>query len=945
MKKISIFFYLQCFALIGYGQQQRLTKIYNEYGQPIYPTIYHSVNGSRTQLNHLDSLAGIDTLEFKYGGRTTIRYIPPQGKDTIVLHLYDKSILEDGEPKQIITAEQLALSGKNTLEEALVYVLPSFFASWQIMADKSEFLTPTSLKGMGPDQFLVLINGKRRHASALLHVNGTFGRGTVSHDLVNIPIAAVQEIEIKSAAASVWHGTDAIAGIINIKLHDNHSPKAQSLIGLTGGYYLDNGLGRNHWWKESHLGNEREGKIYFNTLNTFGKSNQAFLNVSGEMLHLGHINRSSEYGGNIYKSGDSATLTLNDAFWKKTPYTGHKVLLTGRSQIQQTTAYFNSEVPVTIGASEKMFLYAFGGASYKKGDIVGFYRFPKDSAKINTQVPALETGYQPHLAPTIGDVFFTSGMRIKLNTGKLDIAHSTGSSTIHNYLFDSFNADLGVHSPRDFYAGGNYYRQSTTDIQLENLISITDSFLKAKTLNNIHIRAGAVRRSEAFRIVSGDEASYYYNNTVDATESGAQKLAGFDKSDEIERSRTNYGIFAQTKFTFHQPKYKLVEHVTVGGRYETFDKLRYATSYNAPQFKISGAVIYADPTKVIEGRISWNQGFRTPSLNQLYFSGISSQYRGATPYLVYIAKNESLLAHDFGVKPLKPETAISFNGGLTFRHPGSKWELKADYSRTKVEDRIILSGFFDVKNGGIASTLFKREPTLELRSVSSALFFINYPSSVTHNVDASWSYNGVKHNIQIGFNWNKTSIDKDPKTPLSQQLKPFESNFFGREERSRYEEVIPAGKLFIVVSGQFKESKSGDWALDYKSQVTWFGQNAYRHPVDTSTVFDQVFDNKMEPIIDLEFGYACKIKTKNHLKFTLGVQNVWGFKSNQIQSWGAILKQNALNANAKEREYNANVIVDGALPYSRRVQTYGVGGAFLYLKMSYQIGQKDRKNR
>ncbi len=945
---------LTIFNLSAYAQSQNIL-FYDEFGRLLpYPNIqqYSSNNAEKTWGDYIrsDSLLSLPKnvshkLRIEYFGRKIEIEIELPKDSIITLPLYSQSIFEEGEPKQIITAEELALSGKNTLEEALVYLLPSFYAAWQIMADKSEFLTPTSLKGMGPDQFLVLINGKRRHSSAMLHANGTFGRGTVSHDLVNIPMGAVQEIEIKSAAASVWHGSDAIAGIINIKLN---APETQSslqlrekpemTLGFTAGYYADNGFGLNRWWKGQSYEHEREGKIYFNTFHQFGKNKEAFLNLSGEMLHLGHLNRSGDYTGDVYKKGDAATVARTDRFWEDTDYQGNKVLMTGRTQIQQTAAYFNAQTPILINTSEKMFLYAFGGTTYKKGDVVGFNRFPKDSAKVNTIITP--TGYQPHLEPSISDFFITLGLKLNLNIGsfslgKLDVAQSTGSSSIGNQLLNSFNADLGVNSPRNFDAGGNYYRQATTDIQLEKRQPLFENNLKRHQL--LHIRTGMTRRKETFGITAGDEASYYYNNVVDATEGGSQKLVGFDKDNQIERSRENYGIFAQIKYSVQQKNW--LGHLTIGGRSETFNDANRGIIG-----KMSGALNYSNENISVETRSSVNQGFRTPSLHQLYFTGISSQYRGATPHLVYIASNSSLLAQDFGVKTLLPEKTTSFNVGFTvqnkqdanFNSQLASWELKADYSQTSVKDRIILSGFFDINKGNVAATLFNRIPTLKYRSVSSALFFINYPDSKTHNVDASFTYKtGTKLNFQVGFNWHQTIVSTDTHK-LSPQLRVLEPNFFGREERSRYKQVIPEGKGFISVYGVIQ-----DW--NYKVQGTLFGQNAYIHPVDSSSVFDQIFKNQYLPIFDLELGYTFKNSKprKGQIKLTGGIQNLLGYKSNKIQDWKEI--RNLTGNDNKRQEWENDVTTNGALQYSRRVQTFGVGGTFLYVKMSYEMGQKVKK--
>jgi TonB-dependent Receptor Plug Domain len=297
-KKMTLCFWiLQIGSLSIFAQTKTSTNhltILNEYGDTLKPISVRYKQVQDTIIIDCRSCkeeSGINLSKLTPGAYTLlIKFNPPidpadlsptkfsiqipLDKDTLVVSTLPKSIIESGEPSQVITAEQLALSGKNTLEEALVYLLPSFYASWQIMADKSEFFTPTSMKGMGPDQFLVLINGKRRHATSVLHLNGTFGRGTVSNDLVNIPISSVKAIEVKNAAASVWHGSDAIAGVINIQLHDEKP--TTSNFGMQGGFYPSgfghpNADGTGQWWSKNGLGNEKEGKIHFNILEKIKK--------------------------------------------------------------------------------------------------------------------------------------------------------------------------------------------------------------------------------------------------------------------------------------------------------------------------------------------------------------------------------------------------------------------------------------------------------------------------------------------------------------------------------------------------------------------------------------------------------------------------------------------------------------------------------------------------
>lgn len=946
-KNILLAYWLLRCALPVVAQTQTIT-ILDEYGDTLKPLLVRYKLGHEQTFKDCKNCtaeSGIINLSKLERGTYTFKLrlddgLPsiersieiPLEKDTIMVSVSPKSIFESGEPSQIITAEQLMLSGKNTLEEALVYLLPSFYASWQIMADKSEFFTPTSMKGMSPDQFLVLINGKRRHATSVLHLNGTFGRGTVSNDLVNIPMSAVKAIEVKNAAASVWHGSDAIAGVINIQLHDKPIPTTfgVQMGGYPSGFGQPDDNGNGQWWTKNGAGNEKEGKIYWQSFHYLGKDKKGFLSLGGDWIHLGHINRTGNYNGTYFT--DSLQNTNEPAvkgFWNEmrdvSGFARDKVILNGRAEIQQASAYFNLETPI-----HHAYFYAFGGFTYKTGDIVGFYRFPKDIGKVNlSETP---NGYSPHLNPKTSDFYWTTGLKWNLRgLGNLDVAYSTGGHAVHNYLNNSFNVDLSYTppftskdtiSPRDFYAGANFYRQQTIDIQLHKFIPVK------KGASHVELTSGILLRAETFGTVAGEEAAYYYtpNDPNPKNEGSTQKLPSFHPDDAVERDRNNYGAFLQGKLAYRIHE-QLSGHLTAGGRYETFSNFQ-----GKPILKGAAGLIYSDDKKEGDLHLSWNQGFRTPSLHQIYFTGVSSQYRGASANLVYIGSNESVLARAIGVKPLQPESANSWNIGGSWRNTSKSnpLEFKIDYSKTIVENRIVLSAFFDdtARFFAISKNL---NINLKDRNVTSALFFLNYPTTTTHSMDVSfqWKLNPA-FQLLLGGNWNRTRVSANTDLTLNK--------VFERQEISRYEEVIPAGKGFILLHGQSEK-------MTYKFQTTFFGQNRFVAPedpiksVDSSKIkyTDQVFKNQYQPIIDIEFGYYVFSKSK----LTIGCTNLLGFKSNQIEKWEAVkaklLAGNATATDAEKKAWIENITNNGALNYSRRVQTFGVGGAFIYAKWTYHF--------
>ena len=143
--------------------------------------------------------------------------------------------LETTAPVDIVTAQEISRSGRTETGRMLSALVPSYVSTPQSIADGSDHIDPASLRGLGPDQVLVLVNGKRRHKSALMHVNGTFGRGTVGTDLNAIPSGSIKRIEVLRDGAASQYGSDAIAGVINIVTKDvTDLVEISALSGITG---------------------------------------------------------------------------------------------------------------------------------------------------------------------------------------------------------------------------------------------------------------------------------------------------------------------------------------------------------------------------------------------------------------------------------------------------------------------------------------------------------------------------------------------------------------------------------------------------------------------------------------------------------------------------------------------------------------------------------------
>lgn len=858
------------------------------------------------------------------------RYDPDKGDDVIfevksklqfnqTIEIETESfaeILSKSEPGTTISADQILTTGYNTLDQALQYLLPSFFATPQTIGDGTDHITPISLKGLGPDQVLILINGKRRPVSPLINVNGTFGRGAVSNELSTIPIASIEEIQILKTAASVKYGSDAIAGIINIIL----KKESALAIGVQGGDYLISN-GNKKWWEtnENRNGREQEGKIWATTSSSIGQNGKLFL--SGELTHLGAINRSGDYTGQIYTD----TTTSTDLFWKNTGYKGRKVIEIGRSQIRQVAMQYNFDLPLNSDGNFKF--YSFGGFSFKTGNSTGFYRFPKDDAKLVYNLTPY--GYSPRILSRISETFFTAGLEFQTSLGKFDVSHSRGGSGFGFYVNNSINASLGNSSPRDFYAGGLEFHQNTSSVKWR-----TKPY---KNLGRLSIESGLELRTEQFSIQEGDEASWY-KGTEPQKEPGSQVFPGFTPESATNKIRENIGAYSVFNFAPEIKKWVLL--ISPGIRYETFSITKGATIGKI-------AVCLMDPTKKLNIHGSFNGGFRAPSLHQFFYSNTNTQFQSGSPLRVATVNNTNLIAKNFEIPTLKPEFSETYNIGtslnLTKTPTKNEWKIDIDYTLVRVRDRIVLSGILNkTKIPDLASKFTGLD-------VDAAQFFNNYPDTRTSSIEIN-----VRKELPLnllfwtGFSYNRTTVTRDPSKLGSELLRKNELTFFNREEESRLTSIIPLWKAVAVLQRTISLKDSAKFTFPFRFAVTVFGENKYVYP-DTAAylynnsgtnLLDVIYKNYKYPILDLEIGVNIKVK-KGKINLSIGCNNLRGFKSNPVNKPNVSSLGDDNNPKIKEQKkriidtWTQSVSYNNQFNYSRRVQTFGVGGRMIYVKVRY----------
>lgn len=790
------------------------------------------------------------------------------------------SLFEIASPASVlnVTEQELEKSFYG-VSEFLHYHVPSFHSTHQTIADGTDHLDPATLKGLGPDQLLVLINGKRRHQSALVNINGSIGRGSVATDLNAIPIAAIEKIEVLRDGASVHYGSDAIAGVINIVLKENTN-------------FTDLRL-------KSGLTVAQDGFTTNVSANTGFQltRNGGFLHLSMDYLLRDAVNRSGNYTGPIFGDERDENPASRDSFFDQLDFGGQRVMSVGNAAISTASIFFNAKVPI----HKKLQLYGFGGYSYRFGTSSGFYRFPYQKTKQSGLYPL---GFAPQLKTNISDRSLTFGITEERADWTVDISNTTGQNTIVFNVLNSNNASLGLLSPNTAKAGSFKYLQNVTNLDLNKHFEKSIPF---------YLGLGAEFRLENFKQIQGEEVSWKdYRSTTSGgltQEAGIQMFPGFRPENKIDKYRYNVGAYVNGEMEFFTSL-----RVGLASRFEFYNDFGKHLSWK------SYARYRLTPNTVLKGSV--NTGFRAPSLPQAYYNSYSYQYisldKSGEGVLVATFNNESPVAYQFGIEPLKAEKSTNANLGFAARL-SPRLSLSMDAYLIRIKDRIVISGRFSADDAPTFSEI------LDPLGVSYAQFFTNAIDTETTGVDVELRYSFPFRQSKIGIdllgNLSKTRIVTDQRgeriIKTSELLRGFEEVLFNREEIGRIESAQPASKWIIRLSHEYKKWNT---ALSF----TYFGAVHYIHPKDGDPEHwmlneftgqiesrDQIFSSKW--ITDLKVAY----RLSNRLSLSLGGTNIF-------------------NIYPDEHRHSANTN-HGIFTYSRRVQQFGVRGGYWYFTAGLRL--------
>jgi iron complex outermembrane receptor protein len=622
-----------------------------------------------------------------------------------------RTALDSAAPVGLIGTKDMQMAGPLEVGKLLQTLDPSFNFSSTFISDGTDIIRPATLRSLGPDQILVLVNGKRRHQQALVNVQQTIGRGSAGTDINAIPMSAIQRIEVLRDGAAAQYGSDAIAGVINIVL--KQQTNETQLSGTVGGT------------------SEGGGQLYSASANkgwTIGDG--GYVNLTLEGRHRGETNRAGLDTARVdpprvtQRIGDS--LAKDKYFW------------------------WNAAVP----ADKDGEFYTFGGVSHRTGDSAGFFRTAGDGRNVPSVYP---NGFLPNIRTTVKDESLALGYRRDLpGQWKFDASVNHGRSELDFHEKQTINISYwyepkpggGLYndSPLEADTGALKFRQTTVNLDLRGPVNLGG--------REVSFATGFEYRRDGYAIEAGDPVSYQYGRTNNPAvvirdqtggiaASGTQGFPGYTPGTAVDDSRHNIALYADLE-------HKLTNELLLGAavRWEKYSDFGSTTTG-----KLS---LRYDPSKTV--------GLRGPSVQQKFYSSVSTNLNAAGVLTETLTAREgSAVTKAFGIPNLKEEKSKNASVGIVLR-PASNFSLTADLWGINIDDRIVFSSNIAPESGACATAAAcPIKAILDPLKVGQAQFFTNAIDTETRGLDivaehtTRWSGSTLVLSGQLDFNRTKVA--------------------------------------------------------------------------------------------------------------------------------------------------------------------------------------------
>ena len=707
-----------------------------------------------------------------------------------------RTALETTAPVDVIDIGALENNGITELNTALAFTLPSFNFPSPSITDGTDHVRPATLRGLGPDQTLVLVNSRRRHASALVNLNGSVGRGSAAVDLNTIPTAAVGQVQVLRDGASAQYGSDAIAGVIDVRLREAREGGA-----VTASY--------GQYATDIPLVDQGRTASDGDTLSVSGwvglpLGSDGFLTLSAEYLDREPTNRSGPDPRQQYPDLPGGGLDPREQTFDRI---NHRF---GLAKAEAFSFFANAGLPV----GETTELYGWSSYQQRDGEATGFYRRARDGRNTLAIYP---DGFLPQIVTDIQDFSLLGGARGELGEWNWDVSLGYGRNELNYNVENSLNRSLGAASPTSFDAGALIYDQLTANADFQRNYDV-DAFA-----GPLSVAVGAEYRRDGYEIEAGEEASYISGDP--SLPAGSQVFPGFQPGNEIDEDRDAFSLYLDLEADVTDRL--LLSGAVRGESYSDFGET--VTGKLAARFELT-------ENFALRGAIS--NGFRAPSLQQAYFTSTATVFAGVPPVPAEVGTfpADSAVAAALGGEPLDAEESFNLSGGAVFT--AGDFTLTVDAYAIDIDNRIVLS---ENLSGATVQSLLQ---AAGVTGVTRARFFINGVDTETRGVDIVATYalstdNYGDFDFTLGFNATDTEVVAAPTSPVLPGVV-----LFARREITRFEVGQPENKL--IASMDWTRGPFGGFV-----RATRFGET-----VDPGTAADGSNDEFLDPktIVDAEFS-------------------------------------------------------------------------------------------
>ncbi len=831
-------------------------------------------------------------------------------QDTIIVtgtRRNDRTVADSPVPVDVIAADDLTQSGFTETNRLLNEQVPSFNFPQPSITDGTDVVRPATLRGLGPDQTLVLINGKRRHTASILNINGSVGRGTSAVDINLIPSIALGRVEVLRDGAAAQYGSDAIAGVINFQLRDR--PEGGKITATYGQYETSlrdvprvtglqlNAAGQPILAADGTYATTDSGK---NRKASDGKT----LTVAGVVgLPLGdggHINFAGEYQdrGRTNRAGYDPRRQyaliggLVDARELTFDRLSH---IYGDAATKDMKFVMNSSVPLSDGVD----LYSFATYGYRDGQSAGFYRIASDARNVTALYP---DGFLPLINTDLNDFAGTVGIKGEMAGWRWDLSGQYGVNSFDFKITNSLNRSFGAASPQAFDSGGLRYSQAIANLDVSRELEV--GFAQSFT-----IAGGLEYRRETFDIRPGEVASYANGPAGGAP--GAQVFPGFrptigGQRVDQEQDRRNISAYAEIDADIGDRF-----SIQAAGRFEDYSD--FGSDWNG---KLAARF---EPVDGIAVRGAVATGFRAPSLQQqFYAASATNNVNGVLLETVTLPVNNPV-AIALGATPLKAETSLSYSAGLVITAiPGLN--ITADVYQVSIDDRIVVTENLQATRPGPGVTVTPTGTAIAgildgagFTNINAARFFVNGVDTRTRGIDVVATYRmdvgeEGKLGLTAGFNYNKTDVKRVLAAAGPLATVPG-ITLFGRQESLRLSQGQPRSKINLGVD---------------------YDQGAFGLTVRTNR-YGKVLGAGSDLFLDVPLGakWVTDLELRGTFmdKFTIavGANNVFDVYPDRVP-----FGRGTDPANGAGRNYPAT---NYFLPYSN-FSPFGFNGRFLYARAS-----------